>query len=100
MSPFRVPFSGLQQGFPKYLLRLFPVIQLIDIAYNLAVLNIDERKGLPGEKGFTACGEDERSSENLADTDLYETDREGQNLIDWVCLSEKIKKNNNTIQFA
>ena len=27
----------------------------------------------------------------VADTDLYETDKEVQNLIDWVCLSEQIK---------
>ena len=33
----------------------------------------------------------------VADTDLYETDKEAQNLIDWVCLSEQIKENNNTI---
>ena len=33
----------------------------------------------------------------VADTDLYETDKEVQNLIDWVCLSEQIK-NNNTIR--
>ena len=32
----------------------------------------------------------------VADTDLYETDKEVQNLIDWVCLSEQIKENNNT----
>ena len=30
----------------------------------------------------------------VADTDLYETDKEVQNLIDWVCLSEQIKENN------
>ena len=34
----------------------------------------------------------------VADTDLYETDKEAQNLIDWVCLSEQIKENNNTIR--
>ncbi len=34
----------------------------------------------------------------VADTDLYETDREVQNLIDWVCLSEQIIENNNTIR--
>ena len=33
----------------------------------------------------------------VAETDLYETDKEVQNLIDWVCLSEQIKKNNNTL---
>ena len=27
----------------------------------------------------------------VADTNLYETDKEVQNLIDWVCLSEQIK---------
>ena len=26
----------------------------------------------------------------VAETDLYETDKEVQNLIDWVCLSEQI----------
>ena len=34
----------------------------------------------------------------VADTDLYETDRELQNLKDWVCLSEQIIENNNTIR--
>ena len=34
----------------------------------------------------------------VADTDLYETDKEVQNLIDWVCLSEQIKENNNIIR--
>lgn len=34
----------------------------------------------------------------MAETDLYETDKEMQNLIDWVCLSEQIKTNNNTIR--
>ena len=31
----------------------------------------------------------------VADTDLYETDKEVQNLIDLVCLSEQIKESNN-----
>ncbi len=34
----------------------------------------------------------------VAETDLYETDKEVQNLIDWVCLSEQIKENNNIIR--
>ena len=34
----------------------------------------------------------------VADTNLYETDKEVQNLIDWVCISEQIKENNNTIR--
>ncbi len=34
----------------------------------------------------------------VADTDLYETDKEVQNLIDWVCLSEQIEENKNTIR--
>ena len=34
----------------------------------------------------------------VADIDLYEKDKEVQNLIDWVCLSEQIKENNNTIR--
>ena len=34
----------------------------------------------------------------VTETDLYETDKEVQNLIDWVCLSEQIKENNNTIR--
>jgi len=37
-----------------------------------------------------------RSAKIVAETDLYETDKEVQNLIDWVCLSEQIKENNNT----
>ena len=36
-------------------------------------------------------------AKSVAETDLY-TDREVQNLIDWVCLSEQIKENNNTIR--
>lgn len=34
----------------------------------------------------------------LIETDLYETDKEIHNLIDWVCVSEKIKANNNEIR--
>jgi len=34
----------------------------------------------------------------VTETELYETDKEVQNLIDWVCLSEQIKKNNNIIR--
>ena len=34
----------------------------------------------------------------MEETDLYEMDKEVQNLIDWVCLSEQIKENNNTIR--
>jgi len=33
-----------------------------------------------------------------AETDLYETDKEVQDLMDWVYLSEPIKSNNNTIR--
>lgn len=33
----------------------------------------------------------------VAETDLYKTDKEVQNLIEWVCMSEQIKENNNTI---
>ena len=34
----------------------------------------------------------------MAETDLDEMDKEVQNLIDRVCLSEQIKENNNTIR--
>ena len=34
----------------------------------------------------------------VVETDLYETDKEVQNLIDWVCVSEQVKVNNNTIR--
>ncbi len=34
----------------------------------------------------------------VAETDPYETDKEVQNLIDWVCLSKRIKESNNTIR--
>lgn len=34
----------------------------------------------------------------LTETELYDTDMEVQNLIDWVCWSEQIKENNNTIR--
>ena len=31
----------------------------------------------------------------LLETDLYDTDIEVRNLIDWICVSEQIKTNNN-----
>ena len=34
----------------------------------------------------------------LPETDLYNTDMEVQTLIDWVCVSEQIKSNNNEIR--
>lgn len=34
----------------------------------------------------------------LTETDLYDTDMEVRNLIDWVCVLEQIKTNNNTIR--
>lgn len=34
----------------------------------------------------------------LAETDLYETDTEVRNIIDWVCVSGQIKENNNKIR--
>ena len=34
----------------------------------------------------------------LTETDLYETGQEIRNLIDWVCVSEQIKANNNEIR--
>lgn len=34
----------------------------------------------------------------VTETDLYETDMEVRNLIDWVCVSEQIKANNNEIR--
>lgn len=34
----------------------------------------------------------------VTETDLYETDMEVRNLIDWVCVSEQIKENNNEIR--
>ena len=34
----------------------------------------------------------------LTETDLYDTDMEVRNLIDWICESEQIKTNNNTIR--
>lgn len=34
----------------------------------------------------------------VAETDLYEMDAEVRNLIDWVCVSEQIKANNNEIR--
>lgn len=37
-------------------------------------------------------------SKILTETDLYETDKEVSNLIDWVCVSEQIKANNNEIR--
>lgn len=33
----------------------------------------------------------------VTETDLYDTDMEVQNLIDWICVSEQIKSNNNEI---
>ena len=37
-------------------------------------------------------------SKLLTETDLYETDKEVRNLVDWVCVSEQIKANNNEIR--
>lgn len=34
----------------------------------------------------------------LSETALYETDREVRNMIDWICVSEQIKSNNNEIR--
>lgn len=34
----------------------------------------------------------------LLETDLYDTDIEVRNLIDWICVSEQIKTNNNEIR--
>ena len=34
----------------------------------------------------------------LTETDLYDTDMEVRSLIDWMCVSEQIKANNNTIR--
>ena len=34
----------------------------------------------------------------LTETELYDTDVEVRNLIDWVCVSEQIKDNNNAIR--
>ena len=34
----------------------------------------------------------------LLGTDLYDTDIEVRNLIDWICVSEQIKTNNNEIR--
>ena len=34
----------------------------------------------------------------LSETDLYDTDMEVRNLIDWICVSEQIKSNNNKIR--
>lgn len=34
----------------------------------------------------------------FSETDLYNTDREIHNLIDWICVSEQIKSNNNEIR--
>ena len=37
-------------------------------------------------------------SKIMTETDLHETDKEVRNLIDWVCVSEQIKANNNEIR--
>ena len=34
----------------------------------------------------------------LTETELYDTDMEVRNLIDWICVSEQIKTNNNAIR--
>lgn len=34
----------------------------------------------------------------LTETELYDTDMEVRNLIDWICVSEQIKTNNNIIR--
>ena len=38
------------------------------------------------------------SETDLYETDLYDTDMEVRNLIDWICVSEQIKSNNNEIR--
>ena len=38
------------------------------------------------------------SAKILAETDLYDADKEVRNLVDWVCVSEQIKENNNEIR--
>ena len=37
-------------------------------------------------------------AKNLSVTNLYDTDMEVRNLIDWICVSEQIKSNNNEIR--
>jgi len=34
----------------------------------------------------------------LTETDLYEADKEVRGLIDWICVSEQMKENNNKIR--
>lgn len=34
----------------------------------------------------------------LTETDLYEMDMEVKNLVDWICVSEQMKENNNKIR--
>ena len=34
----------------------------------------------------------------LTETDLYETDAEVRDLVDWICVSEQMKENNNKIR--
>ncbi len=34
----------------------------------------------------------------MAETEFYEADKEEQDMTDWICLSEQIKENNNTIR--
>ena len=34
----------------------------------------------------------------LSETELYDTDIEGRNLFDWICVSEQIKSNNKEIR--
>lgn len=34
----------------------------------------------------------------LTETELYETDAEVRDLVDWICVSEQIKENNNKIR--
>ena len=34
----------------------------------------------------------------LTETELYETDMEVRNLVDWICVSEQMKENNNKIR--
>lgn len=34
----------------------------------------------------------------LTETDLYDVDEEVRNMVDWVCVSEQMKQNNNTIR--
>lgn len=61
---------------------------------NFSGMKVEEQDMTGTEKGVMV----RLCAKILAETDLYETDTEVRNIIDWVCVSGQIKENNNKIR--